>query len=84
MLVYRHKVKSDEVISPSELKYGLIVWVGERPKREERICSSCGSLLTMEQYLKHRSERAARNRATFGDRHRHSKKKEHSFFTSGA
>lgn len=83
MLVYRHKCKSDEVIPQSELKHGLIVWVGDRPNREERIYSG-GTLLTMEQYFKHKSERAARNRATFGDRHRRLRKEWNPFFVGGA
>ena len=80
MRVYRHKIRSDEVLTLSDIRYGLIVWVDGKNGREERVWSY-GELLTREEHHKRKQEQAARNRAAFGDKQRsHSRKKEGHFF----
>lgn len=60
MDIFRHRKKSDEVLSGSELCEGRIVWIEGSEGREERIYHH-GAVITMAEYHKQKAERAARN-----------------------
>lgn len=65
MIAYRKKSRSDDVVNPENFYHGLVVWVGQRGTRTARYCGGWnGELLTYEEYLCWKRERAERNRAT--------------------
>ena len=75
MIAYRYKTphrasasprRGDDVVSPSQFFFGLIVWVEGENGREERFCSAQhGKLLTPEEYYSFKATRAANRRVSY-------------------
>lgn len=76
MEIFRHRTKTNQILSEKELFHGRVVFVEGPNGREERIFTKNG-LFTHEEWKRWKCERASRNRSIHGERNRKQASRSH-------